>query len=71
MRHIFVVCIRVKVVVLFVNDRMAGINLAKEKFEEEKKVKLERERLARLAEEQREAIKQMERERKEVVFSYT
>ena len=69
MRHIFVVCIRVKVVVLFVNARMAGINLAKEKFEEEKKVKLERERLARLAEEQREAIKQMERERKEVVPS--
>ena len=69
MRHIFVVCISVKVVVLFVNDRMAGINLAKEKFEEEKKVKLERERLARLAEEQREAIKQMERERKEVVLS--
>ena len=69
MRHIFVVCIRVKVVVLFVNGRMAGINLAKEKFEEEKKVKLERERLARLAEEQREAIKQMERERKEVVPS--
>ena len=59
------------VVVLFVNGRMAGINLAKEKFEEEKKVKLERERLARLAEEQREAIKQMERERKEVVLSYT
>ena len=50
---------------------MAGINLAKEKFEDEKKVKFERERLARLAEEQREAIKQMERERKEVVLSYT